>query len=123
MVSLEINGKLAFKAGGDRDLRSHKIWVRAGSLYIGSELIPFDSLATITLLGDNTEWYWSFTSAIEAGNKGLVVTGAVYMYGSLEAISEDSSTIITQTRSRLMQTAYAGADEVYIEGNTNWRVG
>lgn len=102
LTSLEINGRLTFEKDADRELKAYKIWVRAGELYIGTEEEPFNALATITLLGDNTEQYWSFTSAIEAGNKGLVVTGDVYMYGSLAAISANEQELITQTRSRLM---------------------
>ena len=35
--SLEVNGRLTFVQGADRELRSYKIWVRGGELFIGSE--------------------------------------------------------------------------------------
>ena len=79
--SLEINGKLAFAHGFDHAISTYKLWVRAGELHIGSELNPYQEKATITLLGDNTEEYWSFTAASETGNKGLVITGNVQMWG------------------------------------------
>ena len=98
LKSLEINGKLTFAYGADRTLKANKIWVRGGELWIGSELLPFDTKATITLLGDNTDEYWSFSSAVEAGNKNLVITGDVYMYGTARDV----------TSCRLLETSYAG---------------
>merc|ERR1712224_862955 len=57
--SLEVNGKLTFLDGADREIKSYSVWVRAGELNIGSATAPCQSQATITLLGDNTEYYWS----------------------------------------------------------------
>jgi hypothetical protein len=79
--SLEINGILKFDDNADRELRSKRIWVRAGEWNIGTEDTPFQHKAVITLLGNNTIEYWSFASNIEAGNKNLVVTGAANFYG------------------------------------------
>ena len=95
--SVEINGKLTFKLGADRALNAYKIWVRAGELHIGSALEPFDSKATITLLGNNLEEYWSYTASTETGNKGLVITGKAFMYGINRPV----------VKGRLRQTAYA----------------
>ena len=41
--SLEINGQLTFEVGADRMLKAHNIWVRAGTLNIGTENNPFDA--------------------------------------------------------------------------------
>jgi hypothetical protein len=79
--SLEINGILRFDDAEDRELRSHRVWVRAGEFNIGTATTPFPKKATITLLGNNTVEYWSFATNIEAGNKNLVVTGAANFYG------------------------------------------
>jgi hypothetical protein len=54
LVYLEINGALNFLPGADRTIKSHKIWVRAGYLNIGSEDQPFEDQALIELQGDNT---------------------------------------------------------------------
>ena len=62
-------------------MKAYNLWVRAGELNIGSIDDPFPNKATIELQGDNTEDYWAFTRAIEAGNKNLVITGTVNMYG------------------------------------------
>jgi hypothetical protein len=101
--SLEINGALTFLPGGNRKLSAYKIWVRAGTLNIGSELLPWDKdeIAEIELLGDNIYGYWSFASAIEAGNKNLVITGTVNMYGFPR---------FNNGRQRLLKSIYVGQD-------------
>ena len=81
LESLEVNGKLTFLPGQDRLLKTYNLWVRAGELNIGEEGNPFPNKATIELQGDNTEEYFAFTRAIEAGNKNLVITGTVNMHG------------------------------------------
>jgi hypothetical protein len=67
--------------GEDRKIRAHRIWVRAGTLNIGTIDNPFDQKGEIELLGDNTLNYWSIVSSMELGNKNMVVTGTVNMYG------------------------------------------
>jgi len=99
LKSLQINGHLTFMPGADRHLKAYNLWVRAGKLNIGEEGSPFVNNAQITLYGDNSEDYWAFTKMIEAGNKNLVITGDVNMYG----VSRDM-------RTRLLRTAYAGTD-------------
>jgi hypothetical protein len=74
------------------------VWVRDGALNIGNATHPFAHKATITLLGDNTENYWAFTNAVEAGNKNLVVTGSANIYG----------TPVADPRSRLRANAFPG---------------
>lgn len=81
LKSLEINGKLKFQGGSDKALKSYKIWVRAGEMHIGNATHPFDSRADITLYGNDLEEYWAYTASTEVGNKGLIITGKVYMYG------------------------------------------
>ena len=81
LTSLEVNGRLMFEPSADRLLKTYNLWVRAGELEIGKAGEPFPNKATIELQGDNTEEFFAFTNAIEAGNKNLVVTGLVNMYG------------------------------------------
>jgi hypothetical protein len=111
--SVEINGKLMFAYGEDRALKSYSIWVRGGELWIGSPLLPFDAKATITLLGDNTDEHWSFSSAVEAGNKNLVVTGDVHMHGTARKV----------TSCRLLDTVYSGANSLKVDRNLDWAQG
>ena len=90
----------------------YKLWVRAGTLNIGSADLPFESEATITLWGDNTDEYWSFDRSIEAGNKNFIVTGTANIYGT----SRNST-------SRLLQSAYVNQKELNVEPNLDWQAG
>ena len=94
-------------------IRSHKIWVRAGALNIGSADLPFEENAVIELLGDNTQYYWSFSSAYEIGNKNLVITGDVVMVGRSRPV----------TRTRLLETALAGSKKLKVTTDVDWQVG
>ena len=94
-------------------IRSHKIWVRAGALNIGSPDVPFEENAVIELLGDNTQYYWSFSSAYEIGNKNLVITGDVVMVGTSRPV----------TRTRLLETAFAGSKKLKVTTEVDWQVG
>jgi hypothetical protein len=111
LTSLQINGNLTFDDTADRLLMSGSVWVRAGNLTIGNKTHPFAHKATITLLGDNTENYWAFTNAVEAGNKNLVVTGAAHIYG----------TPVEHPRSRLRANALPGHTEITVEAELGWR--
>ncbi len=110
--SLEVNGQLIFEPGADRLLKTFNFFVRAGSVEIGSEETPFDSIATIELQGDNTEQYFTFNSAIESGNKNLVVTGNVAFYG-----------LPRDYRSRLQATVNKGDTSITVESGLDWQVG
>lgn len=112
LKGLEINGKLTFVDGADRELQSVFVWVRAGELHIGTAETPFQSNAAITLLGDNTQYYWSFSTAVEAGNKNFVVTNNAFIYGTARS-----------QRSRLLQTADVGTKKIWVESNLDWQVG
>ena len=112
LKSLQINGVLEFEPGEDRLLQAYNLWVRAGELNIGSETDPFPNKATIELQGDNTEDYWAFHRAIEAGNKNLVITGKVNMYG----LDRDA-------RSRLRTTVYRGMTSFAVDAGLDWQVG
>lgn len=110
--SVEINGKLTFLAGANRELKVYNLWVRSGELNIGNSTHPFPNKATITLQGDNTEEFWAFTSSIEAGNKNLVVTGNANLYGRPR-----------DQRSRLQTTVYSGMDTFFVSTGLDWAVG
>ena len=112
LKSLEINGRLTFEEGEDRLMKTYNLWVRAGELNIGSATDPFPNKATIELQGDNTEDYWAFTRAIEAGNKNLVITGTVNMFG----LERDQ-------RSRLRRSVFRGMTNIVVETGLDWQVG
>ena len=113
LVYLEINGALNFLPGEDRTIKSHKIWVRAGYLNIGSADAPFENTAIIELQGDNTQYYWSFSSSYEIGNKNFVITGDVVMVGVQRPL----------VRTRLLETVYAGENVLKVPAGLDWQVG
>jgi len=113
LKSLQINGVLTFEDTADRLIKSHSIWVRQGTLNIGSEEQPFVHKATITLLGDNLDHYWAFTNSIEAGNKNLVVTGTANIYG----------TPALHPRSRLHVNAFPTDTQIFVDRNMDWKAG
>ena len=109
LKSLEINGQLIFLEGEERILKTHNLWVRAGYLQIGNETHPFPDKATIELQGDNTENFFAFTRAIEAGNKNLVITSDVSMVG-----------LPRNSRTRLQSTIYRGLDQFLVAPGLDW---
>lgn len=112
LSSLEINGRLTFQPGANRLLKTYNLWVRAGELIIGAPGAPFPDRATIELQGDNTEEYFAFTPAIEAGNKNLVITGKVQMVG-----------LERSARSRLRTTVLRGMATFAVDAGLGWLPG
>lgn len=112
LESLEINGRLSFMPGADRILKAYNLWVRSGELNIGESGNPFPNQATIELQGDNTEEYFAFTRAIEAGNKNLVITGNVNMHG-----------LPRDLRSRMLMSSFRGDDFIVVSKDLDWVAG
>lgn len=81
--SLTINGRLQFMQNGtDVHLKSRQIFVRAGEFWIGSEEKPFESQATITLLGNQDDETLVLSGTVSAGNKILATTNSVKFVGA-----------------------------------------
>ena len=81
---LEINGLLKALNLGDGTamaLKAYNIWIRAGELRVGEPGSPHLDKFTIMLLGDSKAHNWAFNGATEVGNKALVVTGLLNLYG------------------------------------------
>ena len=82
--SLQINGILTFENDGtDRKIKTNSLWVRAGTLNIGTEVAPFTAKANIHLLGDNSATEFDSITGIEEGNKNLVITGTANLFGKV----------------------------------------
>ena len=82
LKSLTVEGKLTFKNDGtDRHIKVYNFWVKKGEVNVGTPEEPWQGTFRITLLGTNREKYFAFDRTIEAGNKNLVVTGKMNMYG------------------------------------------
>jgi hypothetical protein len=80
--SLEINGRLTFlNSNFSITLNSHRIWVRAGELLIGTEDDPFKETATIVLHGNQDDETFALTPTLEVYNKVLANIGRMAMYG------------------------------------------
>ena len=80
--NVEVNGKLTWLRGQPGRLNTHALWVRAGSIDIGTEADPFDSQAEIKLHGNHmSPSEFVFAPHIPVGNKNLIITSQVNMFG------------------------------------------
>lgn len=94
-------------------MNTYALWVRAGTLNIGSASQPFDSTAEIRLHGNNTSpSQFVFSPQIQVGNKNFIITGNVNMFGK----QRDGS-------ARLLRNAYPGEDILILPKNLDWRAG
>ena len=96
--SVEVNGNLSFLSGQPAVLNTYGLWVRAGTMSVGTESVPFDSTVEIKLHGhERSESQFVFAKDIAPGNKNLIVTGTLEMFGQ------------PRTRmTRLLENAYPG---------------
>lgn len=81
--SLEINGRLSFRDTDDLDvtLNSYSVWVHVGELRIGTAESEFRNKAIIRIHGQADSPSVDFTNYPEIGNKILVNTGTISIYG------------------------------------------
>lgn len=86
LKSVEVNGKLSFERGQSAQLNTYSLWVRAGQVDIGTPDEPFDGDVEIVLHGNvESESQFVFTQSVPVGNKNLIVTGTLNMYGTPRA--------------------------------------
>ena len=95
--SVEINGDVIFKYSMPHVLNTYGLWVRAGTLTIGSEDEPFDSTAEIRLYGNDTSPGQFVFHAADVGSKNFLITGDVKLFGKIRNGS-----------ARLLKNAYPG---------------
>ena len=96
--SLEVNGRLTFLNDDfNITLKTKRLYVRAGELYIGTETEPFKNVAKITLVGNQDEETFALSPTLEVYNKNLVNVGKVAIYGKP-----------VTSMSRLSQSVFAG---------------
>lgn len=80
--SVEVNGILSFKKSEPAVLKTYSLWVRAGTLNVGTEEEPFDSTVEIRLHGNITSpSEFVFTQQVPVSNKNFIITGTVNMFG------------------------------------------
>jgi hypothetical protein len=82
-ASLTINGRLTFlNDDTDRTLRSRRIYVRVGELFIGNAEEPFRANAKIVLVGNQDDETFALSPSLEVYNKVLASVGTIGMFGT-----------------------------------------
>lgn len=77
-----VNGRLTFLDKKEPiELKAKQVYVRAGELLIGTEKKPFEAEAQITLYGERKEATQVMDGSIETGNKLLLNTGNIKIFG------------------------------------------
>jgi hypothetical protein len=108
--ALELHGELIFTPGGDRTLQATHIFVsHVGKIRAGSKESPFPNTLKILLEGHRRTPHWP---AGDLGNKFLVSTGVVELYGAAQP-----------TWSKLATTAPAGSKNLNLEQDLNLKPG
>ncbi len=77
---LEINGNLIFDNSQNITLQGQYIWVKKGTIRIGSENAPYSQYANIILHGEKDDFQMVIDKSA-SGNKILAVTGGLELYG------------------------------------------
>ena len=77
---LEINGNLIFDNSQNITLQGQYIWVKKGTIRIGSVDMPYSQYANIILHGEKSDFQMVIDKSA-SGNKILAVTGGLELYG------------------------------------------
>jgi hypothetical protein len=110
---LMINGRLTFEDSvKDLHLKAKYIFVKTGELIIGNETNPFTKNAKITLYGEKAFQHITLSNAIEAGNKMIMNTGMISMYG-----------VTRNQMSRMTKEAYFADTVIHVEPGLDWQSG
>lgn len=109
---LEINGDVYIDDTLDLTISAKNIWIKGGSLNAGSASAPLNHSLTITLNGEKTDVGLTVDPGL-TGNKMLVVTGELYLYGKAPAT----------TWSVLTAIAARGATSITVSSSSGWAVG
>mmetsp|Transcript_20181 Transcript_20181/g.37625 ORF Transcript_20181/g.37625 Transcript_20181/m.37625 type:complete len:2913 (-) Transcript_20181:48-8786(-) len=110
---LEVNGNLTFEAAKNITLSSYTIHVRQGGIFSGTQKSPLmpQVLHEIVLHGNVSSQVYALASDFDVGNKALVVTGKLNLYGAPREVWR-----------RLVQNALPGEKAIFVEEG-QWRVG
>jgi hypothetical protein len=107
--TLQIDGRLSFATDLDVHLLSKQIWVKNGQLIAGEEASPAENEIKITLVGNHDDDTAVIDGLIGAGNKVLINTGTIKLYGQQRS-----------QRSRLMDTVNPGSSTARVETQLDW---
>ncbi len=107
-----IDGTLLADDTRDVNVTANSIHIRAGNVTIGRPNDPFFRKFTIQINGQKTDNGY-YIDPVIAGNKYMVVSGTLNLYGVAPA------TVTTF----LTKTAFKGDTTIYVGNNTDWIVG
>ena len=107
-----INGRLSFSHDNGTEpinLNAKQVYIRAGELLIGNKTHPFEGDATITLHGDRKDSTQVMDGSVVTGNKLLLNTASMSMYGKRRSRA-----------SRLKASVYQGYDTAIVDAGLDW---
>jgi hypothetical protein len=107
-----VDGTLIADDTRNVNITCNSMHVRAGNITAGSPSTPFLHNYTIQINGLKTDNGF-YIDPIVAGNKYMVITGTVNLYG---VAPPTVSTYLTKT-------AFAGSTSLYVNSNSGWNVG
>ena len=110
---MKINGDLIVpETNLDAYLIAESIWIHAGSLTAGTSENPFPGKFTIEITGNKSDHGYVFSHEI-VGNKELVVTNKLHLYGKAPAT----------TWTRMVDFANKGDTTIKVASTEGWEVG
>lgn len=107
-----IDGTIIADDTRDVNITARSIFIRAGNISIGTEANPFQHKFTIQVTNIKEDHGW-YIDPLIAGNKYVVVTGSLNLYGI-------APTTVTTS---LTATALAGDTLLFVASSTDWGVG
>lgn len=109
---LIIDGTLVADDTRDVNITARSIFIRAGNVTAGSPSAPFMHKFTIQISNTKEDHGW-YIDPLVAGNKYIIVTGSLNLYGVAP----------TTVQTSLTQSAFAGDSMIYVAASTDWQVG
>ena len=94
------------------NLTARSIFIRSGNITVGTPTKPFLHNFTIQINNTKSDKGW-FIDEVVAGNKYLVVTGSLNLYGNAP---DTVQTFLTKSAS-------ANAEKIFVKKNNDWAVG
>lgn len=94
-------------------LTAANIWVRSGSLFVGTPDQPFTNSLTIVLKGNRTSQQLLIDDFADTGSKAFAVTGRVEIYGAQ----------VENQWGRLLEQVLPGATTLRVTSTAGWKPG
>ena len=113
LLELDVNGVLEFLPNVNATIKAQYIFVRTGSIVSGSQSSPTPANVThvIELHGNPLDDSFAFSATVQGGNKVIVVTGNLSLYGYPKA-----------SASYLELNSYPGDKFIFVTG-VDWDFG